>query len=241
MTNAEIRERAVQTAIRIAEDDTHGYSQFQRNGPDYDCSSLVLYCYSSAGANTNGATYTGNMETCLVRAGFQSISPGAVLKAGDILLNHLHHTAIYIGDGKIVEAFGDELGGIGSGAQTGDQTGKEIWIRPYYQYSAGWDCILRLPDTAPGSSGSAPAASVQKPLDQFGVCRIPIISRGDVSPATCAAQAALNYHGYGWIQPDGVFGPQTETAVISFQKNNALDPDGVIGPSTWAKLMTWRS
>ena len=53
MTNQEIKKKAVETAIRIAKDDSHGYSQLNRQGPDYDCSSLVLYCYSSAGANTN--------------------------------------------------------------------------------------------------------------------------------------------------------------------------------------------
>lgn len=235
MTNKQIREKAVDTAIRIAKDDSHGYSQINRQGPDYDCSSLVLYCYSSAGANINGATYTGNMESCLVRAGWQSLSPGVVLQAGDILLNRLHHTAIYIGNNQIVEAFGDELGGIGNGARTGDQTGREIRITSYYRYSAGWDCVLRLPDN---KEEETPAV---KPIEEFGICRIPVISRGDVSPATCAAQAALNYHGYGYINPDGVFGLATQTAVINFQRKNSLQQDGVIGPATWAKLLTWRT
>lgn len=235
MTNADIRQKAVDKAIAIARDDTHGYSQISRNGPDYDCSSLVLYCYSSAGANTNGATYTGNMRDCLQRAGWQVLPASTQLQAGDILLNNLHHTAIYIGNGQLVEAFGDERGGIGHGAQTGDQTGREIRIAPYYVYSAGWDHVLRLPDNAPEEPSAA------APLQQFGICRIPIINKGDVSPATCAAQAALNYHGYGPIQTDGVFGPQTETAVLAFQKKNGLQLDGIIGPSTWAKLMTWRN
>lgn len=236
MTNKEIRERAAATAQRIAADDTHGYSQIQRNGPDYDCSSLVLYCYSSAGANTNGATYTGNMRACLSAVGWKVLPSSAELQTGDILLNDVHHTAIYVGNGNIVEAFGDERGGIGHGAMTGDQTGKEIWQRPFYKYSAGWDCILRLPDETPAAD-SSPAV---KPLPMFGICPIPVIMRGDVSPATCALQSALNYHGYGWIQPDGVFGPQTQTAVINFQRKNGLDPDGIVGPATWAKIMTWR-
>ena len=130
MTNQEIKAAAVATAIRIAKDDTHGYSQLNRQGPDYDCSSLVLYCYSSAGANTNGATYTGNMRDCLRAAGWQVLPAGTELQPGDILLNNLHHTAIYIGNGQIVEAFGDEFGGIGHGAKSGDQTGREIRITP---------------------------------------------------------------------------------------------------------------
>lgn len=234
MDNKTIRKKAVQTAKDIALDDRHGYSQLNRQGPDYDCSSLVLYCYASAGANINGATYTGNMRQLLTAAGWECISPAPgvkKLKAGDILLNDLHHTAIYVGDGNIVEAFGDELGGIGRGAKTGDQTGKEIRLTPYYNFSAGWNCVLRLPD----AGAQAPA------LDAFCTCSLPVIRKGDVSPATCAAQAALNYHGYGWINPDGVFGPATETAVINFQRKNGLDTDGVIGPNTWPKLMTWRN
>lgn len=235
MNNSAIRKKAVETAVNIATDNSHGYSQLNRQGPDYDCSSLVCYCYSSAGANINGATYTGNMRRCLTSAGWECISPvpaWKMLQPGDILLNEIHHTAIYIGDGKIVEAYGDELGGIGHGARTGDQTGKEIRITPYYKFSKGWDCVLRLPDSI-----QAPAPA----LDKFCTCSLPVISRGNVSPATCAAQAALNYHGYGWINPDGVFGPATETAIINFQRKNGLDPDGVIGPDTWPKLMTWRT
>jgi hypothetical protein len=35
---------------------------------------------------------------------------------------------------------------------------------------------------------------------------------------------------------DGIFGPQTEEAVIQFQDNHNLDNDGIVGPQTWAKL-----
>lgn len=65
------------------------------------------------------------------------------LKRGDILLNEKHHTAIYVGDGNIVHASLNEKGGI-YGGQSGDQTGKEICIRSYYDRP--WDLVLRYPD-----------------------------------------------------------------------------------------------
>jgi LysM repeat protein len=65
------------------------------------------------------------------------------LKRGDILLNEKHHTAIYVGDGNIVHASLNEKGGI-YGGKTGDQTGKEICVRSYYDRP--WDLVLRYPD-----------------------------------------------------------------------------------------------
>lgn len=65
------------------------------------------------------------------------------LKRGDILLNEKHHTAIYVGDGNIVHASLNEKGGI-YGGQSGDQTGKEICVRSYYDRP--WDLVLRYPD-----------------------------------------------------------------------------------------------
>jgi LysM repeat protein len=65
------------------------------------------------------------------------------LKRGDILLNEKHHTAIYVGDGNIVHASLNEKGGI-YGGKTGDQTGKEICVRSYYDRP--WDLLLRYPD-----------------------------------------------------------------------------------------------
>ena len=36
-------------AIQIAEDNSHGYSQANRWGPDYDCSSMVCQVFEDAG------------------------------------------------------------------------------------------------------------------------------------------------------------------------------------------------
>ena len=36
--------------------------------------------------------------------------------------------------------------------------------------------------------------------------------------------------------PDNIFGPDTERALINFQRNNQLDPDGIAGYNTWNKI-----
>lgn len=146
----------VETAAKfmetIAKDDSYGYDQLKRWGnPDYDCSSLVISAYEQAGIKVKsaGATYTGNMYTAFIKCGFKDVSSsisygvGAGLKRGDVLLNKQHHTAMYLGNGKLAEAAGNEKGGI-YGGTPGDQTGKEIRIQNYYNYP--WDVILRYPE-----------------------------------------------------------------------------------------------
>jgi N-acetylmuramoyl-L-alanine amidase len=39
------------------------------------------------------------------------------------------------------------------------------------------------------------------------------------------------------VDPDGVYGPQTEVAIKNFQKQNGLNADGIIGPASWQKLI----
>lgn len=40
------------------------------------------------------------------------------------------------------------------------------------------------------------------------------------------------------LNVDGDFGPETEAAVIKYQKENGLTPDGLVGNGTWSKLFT---
>lgn len=148
-----IPEQAAEYAVQIANDPSRGYSQEQNvrwGNPDYDCSSLVITCYKMAGVPLT-STYTGNMKQDFLSHGFVDVLPnvnittGAGLAVGDVLLNEIHHTAIYVGNGNMVEATGNEYGKV-TGGQPGDQTGKEIAINPYHNYGwgyIGWDCVLR--------------------------------------------------------------------------------------------------
>ena len=148
-----IPQKSVQWAMGIADDNTHGYDQSSRWGPDYDCSSLVISAYKHAGLPLQ-STYTGNMKADFLRNGFADVTDkvnlatGAGMEPGDVLLNENHHTALYIGNGQMVEATGNEMGGI-TGGKTGDQTGREITINPYRNFGAGWDCVLRYEGDEP--------------------------------------------------------------------------------------------
>lgn len=147
-------EKAVRFMIEIAQDSSHGYDQNQRWGErgDYDCSSLTITAFEKAGfpiKSKYGATYTGNMKQAFINCGFKDVrnavnlSTGAGLARGDILLNEIHHVAVYIGNGLIVQASINELGKA-TGGKPGDQTGREINISEYKNYHrGGWDCVLR--------------------------------------------------------------------------------------------------
>ena len=149
----------------LAYDDAHGYDQGSRWGPDYDCSSSVIDAYERAGVpvKAHGATYTGNMLSAFLACGFRDVTgqinlkTGAGLIRGDVLLNEAHHTAIYIGSGKLVNAGGNEFGGV-TGGKTGDQTGKEIRVMGYYNFP--WNYVLRYEEGSDAAPTPEPAAEL---------------------------------------------------------------------------------
>ncbi|MDO4621564.1 MAG: NlpC/P60 family protein [Eubacteriales bacterium] len=133
--NASIINKYIAYGDALAKDDSHGYSQDRRWGPDYDCSSFVISCLRAAGIDTGDAVYTGNMKNELLKHGFvymdlTSLSreqKAGILQFGDVLLAHNdrnQHAAFYVGNNWILDATdieGDEA--------TGDQSGREICRR----------------------------------------------------------------------------------------------------------------
>jgi hypothetical protein len=63
----------------------------------------------------------------------------------------------------------------------------------------------------------------------------PSLSIGDRGQQVLRLQEALNARGEN-LTRDGIFGPATHTAVISFQARNGLTPDGIVGPRTRTAL-----
>ncbi|GAA6123810.1 hypothetical protein BPY_19180 [Bifidobacterium psychraerophilum] len=145
-----------------------GYSQSDRwdirPGGNADCSSLVIHCLREAGFDTGSASYTGNMSAQLTARGWRRIPADGKPRAGDILLNDVHHVAIYIGNGQLAQASISEHGtAYGSG---GDQTGQETNIRNYYNYP--WNCYLRytgIPNTAPADNRAVSSQSLNNDVE----------------------------------------------------------------------------
>lgn len=146
-------EKMVDYAVKIARDDSHGYSQVRRwkeQGTDRDCASLMYDAADHAGYNVgegpDRVRYTGTMLADFKRAGFKALPfDGNLsdLEKGDILLNVEHHTEMYIGGGQFVGAHIAETGD--TDGEPGDQTGNEISVCRAYIPEYGWDYVLTPP------------------------------------------------------------------------------------------------
>lgn len=64
----------------------------------------------------------------------------------------------------------------------------------------------------------------------------PTIARGATGDAVRRLQRALRRTPNPSLHVDGVFGAETEQAVLAFQSGSGLTADGVVGPQTWAAL-----
>lgn len=227
---------AVAWARGIAADASHGYDQANRWGPDYDCSSFVISAYKAAGVPL-ACTYTGDMRGDMLRCGFAVVSSAAVdlatgagLEAGDVLLNYTHHTALYIGGGRIVQASINERGGVTGGA-SGDQTGREIAERAYYNYP--WDCVLRYGGSAAATeeTGRGRAPSYWYNLS------LPLLKPGMTHGAVETVQTLLKAYGYYTGSATCKMDAATVEAVKAYQTAHGLDPDGEVGGATWTALL----
>lgn len=182
VTAQQIIDDAVDFAVQMANDNTHGYSQVIRSlynisaPKSFDCSSLVLTAYYYA-LQKNGLTeqadylkkncsYTGNMLQ-MKKCGFEVVATKqtahARLKKGDVELADNNpdgsnsHVALAIDGDNIVHARSSE-----GTKNTIDDSGNEIRTQPWYLYSHGWTHRLRF--TGKGlSMVKSTTDSVKKP------------------------------------------------------------------------------
>ena len=229
-------ERYTQEAIRIANDNSHGYSQANRNGnPDYDCSSLVCNVVQRAGIPVmdHGASYTGNMKSAFLACGFfdatslVNLGSGGGVVAGDVLLCSTH-TCLAIGAGRVANCRTDE-----GHPQAGDQSGSEIRIQDYWNYP--WSTVLRYKGAINQNNDTATATL---PVTENHDWAPPVLkASGSYYAAVAVLQGLLNCHNFDSGKIDGYFGPKTTAAVNRARKFYGLpDASGVCDADLWKKL-----
>lgn len=205
--------------IAIANDNSHGYSQINRNGnPDFDCSSLVGHALTKAGFNVNVNSTTRNLYKQLKRCGF--ISCSRPFQKGDIHLAVGHHVCVSTDSEHIVHASIDE-NGTTKGRKAGDQTGKEICIRKYYTPSYGWSYHLRY-------KGEKERAGYNMNL----------LKKGSLNNDVTVFEILMTKLGYYTGNIDTKYGAGCVKACENFQSNHELTIDGECGKNTWNKLFS---
>lgn len=185
---ASVNERAAQIMEHLCTHSLHGYSQPNRQGVgtggspsetitlsdgsqfkiaygDRDCSSAAIECYYVQSVNCGGASYTGNMKSCMVASGNFVALPASTWKnpkRGDLLLNSGKHVAMALGNGKLGEFLRSENHTIHG--SVGDQDGGESVIRNLY--NDNWDCVLRY--VGPNSDSSSSSGGDDTVTGVFG-------------------------------------------------------------------------
>jgi peptidoglycan hydrolase-like protein with peptidoglycan-binding domain len=86
------------------------------------------------------------------------------------------------------------------------------------------------PVTKPANPGSPQPVTVDN-------VTLPILRLGMKGPAVSGLQERLRALGYLKGGADGVFGPETQSAVKAAQRVLKLEADGVVGSATWLGLL----
>jgi peptidoglycan hydrolase-like protein with peptidoglycan-binding domain len=117
---------------------------------------------------------------------------------------------------------------------------------------ATWRHLLPTPSTefTPPPAPTSPAPPVSAAADDTDTqtttatapedaapIDLPVLRIGTYGPAITRVQERLQALGLYGGPLDGVFGPQTEAAVMTFQRSRQLTADGIVGPATWRALL----
>lgn len=81
--------------------------------------------------------------------------------------------------------------------------------------------IICIPSNTPGPGPTHPC---------------PTLAQGSRGSYVTDAQTRLKAQGFNPGTIDGIFGPNTKSAVISFQRSKGLVQDGIVGVKTWSAL-----
>lgn len=260
-----VRNDAVDFAVRIANDNSHGYSQrirslYEINNPkSFDCSSLVCtafyYAFMKNGLIKQArylkenCSYTGNMLK-MQNAGFEIVAKNQTAHAnmirGDIELNSTHHTALAVDSNRIVHARSSE-----GTTDTKDNSGNEIRVQNWYLYSHGWTHRLRF--TGKGidfsgltnTTGSKPTTTTTTTSKGAGYMFEPkLVKLGSEGTSVLLLQEILISRGFNGKNGKALTlsrkaDANTIYALKQYQKsrNGVLVVDGECGENTWKDLI----
>ncbi len=91
------------TAVKVAEAQVGKPYEYGGSGPNsFDCSGLTSYAWRAAGVSLSHDAYRQWFET--TRISLDQIQPGDLLFFGDYGVESIHHVAVYVGGGQMVEA-----------------------------------------------------------------------------------------------------------------------------------------
>lgn len=261
-----VRNDAVDFAVRMANDNKHGYSQRVRslynitNPTSFDCSSLTCtayyYAFLKNGLKTQAnylkshCSYTGNMLNML-NCGFEIVARNQTAHSkmikGDLELNTTHHVAMAVDQNTIVHARSSE-----GTSDTKDNSGNEIRTQPWYLYSHGWTHRLRFTgkninfDNV-SSDGSISVPTKPNTNTQTGgkyMFEPKTVKKGDNGLSVLLLQEILIARGFKGkdgkpLTLDRVAGTNTIYALTQYQKSRkgVLQADGICGDKTWRDLI----
>lgn len=262
-----VRNDAVDFAVKNANDNSHGYSQAVRslyniiNPKSFDCSSLALTAYYYA-LQKNGLTaqanylkancsYTGNMLKML-NAGFEIVARNQTAHAkmikGDLELNTTHHVAMAIDKDNIVHARSSE-----GTTDTKDNSGNEIRTQPWYLYSHGWTHRLRFTGNGidfsglTGTTASKTETTTTSNATQIGgkyMFNPETVKAGDKNTSVLLLQEILRARGFKGkngkaLKLTWTADANTIYALKAYQESrkDVLEVDGICGPATWKDLI----
>ena len=177
-----------------------------------DCSGLFVWAFKQLSGKIAHSSNSIYKNYCTVkgqlskgkRTDGQELRPATAVFTGTA--DSHGHIGLYIGDGRVIEASGTQVGVIES------KVTDKKWTYWGELKSVSYD-------------GAEPSG---KPTIRKG-------DRGPYV-ALAQTELIQQGYSCGNKGADGIFGNDTLAAVKAFQQANGLDPDGVVGPLTWAAL-----
>jgi murein DD-endopeptidase MepM/ murein hydrolase activator NlpD len=160
-----------------------------------------------------------------------------LMQHGSYKADYIHLSKILVAKGQVVQA-GDVIGLSGASG-----LGKERGYGPHLHFSIrkggmhlsgrgnlDFEAFMKA-ENAKQTAPVAPAAPsvVAAPVTSAPAAqpKRPTIKQGSKGKNVAYLQSKLG------INADGIFGPKTKAAVVSFQNRRGLVADGIVGPKTW--------